>query len=280
MRDEKDIPSFEDFLNGGKKKENKDRIVSNAEKGRYKAKSRDFFKFVYKREKKVEEPQKKIVSYTTKKDLDFLKFYIIVEYYYRTHVFPELSMEEFKFLFLLYSEPPFTYSDYKDYEKILDWNTSRFNKLKNLGILVEQKKLTDELAKVQSKRKTKVMVYTLSPKVKSNIKSFYNKLLLYEKISENPQSNPMFKKTGTTVKDRRFAKKIVKMNNSEMFKEIKQKEDWKDLHVQSFAEFLQEYNKGNDETMVAFKDHHNVLKRGSFTPKTYLNDGSSSDEEE
>jgi len=190
--------------------------------------------------------KKKLITYTTKKEFDFLKYYIIVENYYKRVVFPELSLMELKCLFLLYSEPPFTRYDFKDYCRMLKWKTSRLNQWIEKGIAEEY-----VVSNPKHKNRAKATLYTLTKSTKRRIAEFYKKLLLAYKIDERPTNNPLFAPTryNNNFADRQVAKAIVRMNKGK-YNENKTDEDWEDIRSHTFEDKVKDFNKNNNETLI------------------------------
>lgn len=190
--------------------------------------------------------KKKMVSYTTEREFDFLKYYIIVEHYALKVMFAEYNLQakDLKFLLFLYSEPPFTRTDFLDYQELLKWNKFRLNEWLDNGLIEDYK----PIIKGNRQHYSKARFYKLSRKANRLIRSLYDKLVLRYKITEHDTHNPLFRARVRTYTDKRYAKKIKQMNNGD-FNKRKTDDDYYDMDEISFKEFCDEYNKNNNETL-------------------------------
>ena len=111
-------------------------------------------------------------------------------------------------LLYLYDEGKFDMNQFKEYSNIMHWDKLRFWSLKKRGFVnVWRKK--NEVA-------NRKPIYELSIKSSRICNLVYKRLLLEEKISENPRINPIMK--GSSYTDRVYRMAIKKMN--EKIKEI------------------------------------------------------------
>lgn len=150
----------------------------------------------------------KLITVTTRKEFDFLKFYIIVEYYFLEVVFPDITNKEFKLLLFLYSEPPFTRTDFNDFCEMVHWNKGRLNSFIERDYI----SITKGRKTGKNGRNYNVQLFTVSRSAKKKISSFYNKLLLRYKVTERPEHNPLFRVNSRSYTNKRYAKKIRQMN--------------------------------------------------------------------
>lgn len=235
--------SFKDFLEKegkGKQRVKSEEITRNiTEKSTHKKKKRS----------------PKTITYTTEKEFDFLKFYIIVSYYYKKKFFPDLQPREIEFLLFLYSEPPFTRTDFKDYEEMLAWNRKRLNDYIKAGYIIEY-----QVKNPKNKKGSRSKLFTLSSKTKGTIRGMYDRLLLRYKISERKQHNPLFRVRARSYVDKRFAKKIKQMNEGK-FCESKSEDDYEDINTHRFIDSVDRHNESNYETLVSPKDVNKDLKQ-------------------
>ena len=142
---------------------------------------------------------------TTRKppDHDFLKYWRVIRYWVKAKY--KLGTPELEMLLFLYSEQIFNKSQFKEYEELMYWDVSRFNKLlKHEWIHVWRKKSGNETT-----------LYELTYKAKRFINTIYKKLN-GEEISESPVSNPLFK-NDITYMDKVYRNMIKELN-----KEIKE----------------------------------------------------------
>jgi len=230
-------------------------FLEKEEKGNYNVRSKDVVTSIVRKNIKRPKRRKKSITYTTEKEFDFLKYFIIVKYFYKRTEFKDLQDREIEFFLFLYSEPPFTRQDFKDYEEMLAWDSGRLNKYLEKGYIVKY-----EVTKKHKGRGTKTKLYTLSKKTKNVIRAFYDKLMLRYKFSEYNTHNPLMREKSRSYVDKRFAKKIKQMNSGK-FNERKTEEDYDDLNNLSFSEFVKEHNKTNYETINTPKEIKKELNK-------------------
>ena len=114
----------------------------------------------------------------------------------------KLTPSKIDMLMFLYSEVYFDTAKYKEYEKLFYWDYTRLSALKR-----------DDWVRVFRKGvrfKTKA-IYSLSPKAKNMIKSFYDKLE-GEEIPTTPQANPLYLKK-IPYTHRMYQEFITSLNN-------------------------------------------------------------------
>lgn len=243
MAHEEEI-SFEEYLN----KETTPSTNAN----RYKAS--DVYKIKVTQIPKYHEVKKKTITYTTQQEFDFLKYYGIVEYYAVKVMFKgEITFKELKMLLFLYSEHPFTITDFKDYTELVGWKTNRLRQWVKKGIVVEHK-----VKKYKGSRTAKL--YKLSMSTKRKIRAIYDKLLLRYKITEEKTHNPLFREKSRTYQEKRYAKKIKQMNAG-VYGKAKDESDYDDLNDLKFFDVVKEHNKNNHETLPNFKAAEEEYKK-------------------
>lgn len=191
------------------------------------------------KDKKKRKP--KNITYTSEKEFDFLKYYIVIENYYLRVVFKDdLQPSELKMLFFLYSEPPFTRKDFHEYTELLFWNKKRLDLWIRKGYIEE--------ANAKGRRNAKL--YKLSKSTMRQIRGFYDKLVMRYKIPDCKQHNPMFRPNTRSYTDKRYAKRISIINkdyeefqnNSTMYNKVD--EDIHSCREPKIDEFIKNYEKG------------------------------------
>ena len=140
------------------------------------------------------------IAYEKERKYNFLKYWRIIKYYVKRKY--NLSETDLEMLLFLYDEGKFNMDKFKEYANVMHWDRNRFWNLKqNKFINVWRKK--NEVA-------NRKPIYELSVKSARICNLVYKRLLLEEKISENPRINPVMK--GTTYTDRVYRMAIKKMN--------------------------------------------------------------------
>lgn len=140
------------------------------------------------------------IKYEKERKYNFLKYWRIVKYYVKRKY--ELSESDLEMILHLYDEGTFTMEEFKDYANIMHWDRNRFWNLKKDGFFTVWRKKNEV-----SNRKA---IYALSVKSNRICNLVYKRLLLEEKISENPRINPVMK--GDSYTDRVYRMAIKKMN--------------------------------------------------------------------
>lgn len=197
----------------------------------------------------------KIITYTSGREFDFLKYLIIVEYYFEKVVFKDLTPKEIKLLLFLYSEPPFTRQDFIDYAELISWNKNRLNDWVRKGYIKKYGKGWRD-----PKKYSTANLYTLTTATANKIRAFYDKLLLRYKITEQSTHNPLFRVRSRSYTDKRYAKKIKQMNEGK-YNHAKTEDDYVELNNHGFDEFVEEHNKRNNENLEMPKDVKEILKK-------------------
>lgn len=145
----------------------------------------------------------KISIMTNNREHDFLKYYFLVKTWASVRF--GLKYEEIEFLMYFYSEAYFTNKDFDIYARAI------LNKGKNVSRFVELG-LVEMLPKQEKVVKRTNKMYRLTHKCKTMIASIYKKLVLEERIDENPMNNPLFLNHSTSYKDKRVRELIKDMN--------------------------------------------------------------------
>tara|TARA_R100000935_G_scaffold3616_1_gene9143 strand:- start:3081 stop:3545 length:465 start_codon:yes stop_codon:yes gene_type:complete len=129
---------------------------------------------------------------------DYLKYWRVIRYWVKAKY--KLSTPDLEMLLFLYSEQMFNKTQFADYEEIMSWDISRFNRL-----------LRDDWIHVWRKRKGKeTTLYELTYKAKRVINTVYRKLN-GEEIAETEINNPLFKFDASYM-DKVYRNKIIEIN--------------------------------------------------------------------
>jgi len=241
-------------------------FISKEERATTAPKSEDisYVKKGKKHESLKKKRKKKLITYSTEKEFDFLKYFIIVEYYFLNVVFKDLSPRELKFLLFLYSEPPFTLKDYNDMQEMLCWRKPRLKEWVERGYIeVYKPKLHG------SDFTSNAKVYSLTKSVKRKIRSLYDKLLLRYEMSESRNKNPLFRVRARSYKDKVFAKKIKQMNEG-LYGRNKDESDYVEITDHTFLEDVKDYNKTNTETIQSIREMKADDEQAEKRKKTLL----------
>ncbi len=140
------------------------------------------------------------ISYEKERKYNFLKYWRIVKYYIKRKY--SLSEPDLEMLLYLYDEGRFDMEAFKEYSNIMHWDRNRFWKLKEKGFINVWRKKNEVL--------NRRPIYELSVSSNRICNLVYKRLLLEEKISENPRINPVMK--GNSYTDRVYRIAIKKMN--------------------------------------------------------------------
>lgn len=152
---------------------------------------------VYKRS-----PKKPIKRQNREREHNFLKYLRVVRYYIKRKY--DLSGMELDMLLYLYDMPYFRKDDFNYYGNTMSWDKQRFFQMVNKGLIKEWRPGGEKYGRAK--------LWELSHKGKTICLLTYKKLLREEPISEEPRSNPIFKKQNYT--DKIYKKVIEKMNRS------------------------------------------------------------------
>lgn len=152
---------------------------------------------VYKRSSK-----KPIKRQNREREHNFLKYLRVVRYYIKRKY--DLSGMELDMLLYLYDMPYFRKDDFNYYGNTMSWDKQRFFQMVNKGLIKEWRPGGEKYGRAK--------LWELSHKGKTICLLTYKKLLREEPISEEPRSNPIFKKQNYT--DKIYKKVIEKMNRS------------------------------------------------------------------
>lgn len=133
---------------------------------------------------------------------NFLKYYRVVRYYIKRKY--EISAMELDMLLYLYDMPYFRKEDFNYYGNTMSWDKKRFFEMVNKGLIKEWRPGGEKYGRAK--------LWELSHKAKTICMLTYKKILSEEPISEEPRSNPIFKKSNYT--DKIYKKVIEKMNRA------------------------------------------------------------------
>lgn len=111
---------------------------------------------------------------------------------------------ELDMLLYLYDLPYFKKEDFNYYGNTMSWDKKRFFDMVNKGLIKEWRPGGEKYGRAK--------LWELSHKGKTICSLTYKKLLKEEAISEEPRSNPIFKKANYT--DKIYKKVIQQMNRS------------------------------------------------------------------
>jgi len=136
------------------------------------------------------------------REYNFLKYLRVVQYYIKRKY--ELSAMELDMLLYLYDMPYFRKEDFNYYGNTMSWDKKRFFDMVNKGLIKEWRPGGEKYGRAK--------LWELSHKSKTICSLTYKKLLREEPISEEPRSNPIFKKQ--TYTDKIYKKVIEKMNRA------------------------------------------------------------------
>lgn len=139
---------------------------------------------------------------------NYMKHWRVVRYYIKAKY--NISEPDLDILFFLYSEGRFTHERYRDFEKLLNWDNQRFNRLIKEGWIVN----------FRQGLKGEKPLYELTYKGKFVVNHVYKKLN-GEELPSSRKNNPLFYKKVIST-DKIYRNFIIKMNKE--IKELKIKE--------------------------------------------------------
>lgn len=157
--------------------------------------------------RRTEKRKKKLYITTKQRELDFLKYSLIVEHWAMIQF--GLSRDELGLLYYFYSEDYFTKLEFLEMSKMLIGRTNySFNKFVRDGVISEiPRKDIDSGDSIKIPH-----IYRLSFKYKNRVKAIYNRLSLHTQISESNKKSLVFRTQKASNKDKRIARAIVEMN--------------------------------------------------------------------
>ena len=112
---------------------------------------------------------------------DYLKYWRVIRQFIKSKY--GLTQADLDMLLFLYTEDYFSKDKFQEFNELLSWDVTRFDRLR-------RDKWIEVFRKNMGKRKA---LYTLSYKTKRMIDSLYKKLN-GEEIPTSPSKNPMFKR--------------------------------------------------------------------------------------
>ena len=131
---------------------------------------------------------------------DYLKYWRVIRQFIKSKY--GLTQADLDMLLFLYSEDYFSKDKFQEFNELLSWDVTRFDRLR-------RDKWIEVFRKNMGKRKA---LYTLSYKTKRMIDSLYKKLN-GEEIPTSPSKNPMFKRN-VKYSDKVYRNFIKEMNAS------------------------------------------------------------------
>jgi CDP-diacylglycerol pyrophosphatase len=132
---------------------------------------------------------------------DYMKHWKIVRNFAKARY--DFSVPDLDMMFFLYGEEYFTKDKYREFEKLLRWESNRFDKLLKNGWIENYKK----------KKYLPRALYGTTYKTTRVIGSLYKKLN-GEPYPESYQSNPLYFKTKVPLSHKLYGKYIKKINAS------------------------------------------------------------------
>ena len=131
---------------------------------------------------------------------DYLKYWRVIRQFIKSKY--GLTQADLDMLLFLYTEDYFSKDKFQEFNELLSWDVTRFDRLR-------RDKWIEVFRKHMGKRKA---LYTLSYKTKRMIDSLYKKLN-GEEIPTSPSKNPMFKRN-VKYSDKVYRDFIKEMNAS------------------------------------------------------------------
>lgn len=133
---------------------------------------------------------------------DYLKYFRVIRHYFMVKY--SISQSELDMLLFLYSEKYFTFSRFKEYENLMDWNKKRFEKMLEDGWIVYFRKGNEAIGQHP--------IYEVSHKTKKMITCLYNMLNREDvDINTNPTKSKLFRKN-IRYTDKVYRNFIYKIN--------------------------------------------------------------------
>lgn len=152
-----------------------------------------------------------------KRNFDFLKYWSLVRHWAMVQF--SWTQEELDTLLYLYSEPSFSRDQFNEFADVLMGKKNSLNSFIERGHIIE----IERYDKTKGETVNTIKIYKLSFQTLKIISSIYDRLLLKTQISENRKVTKVFQVFKSTIKDRKIAKLITKMN--EVAKSIKSNQD-------------------------------------------------------
>jgi hypothetical protein len=139
---------------------------------------------------------------------NYMKYWRVIRYYVKAKY--KISEPDLDILLFLYSEGRFTHERYRDFEKLLNWDNKRFNRLIKEGWIIN----------FREGLKREKPLYELTYKGKAMVNTVYKKLN-GEEIASTKKNNPLFM-VNVISTDKIYRNFIIKMNKE--IKDLKIKE--------------------------------------------------------
>lgn len=147
---------------------------------------------------------KQIQIVTENRPINFLKYYMIASYSYCKK--NNISKDVFELLLFLYSEPPLSKLEIREYCRLLP------KKTQGLAYLIKND-LVKEVSPLKEYCDAPLKFYQLSYHVLKSIHNFYLKLLKMLNNVERGDVNPVFWQNPMSVLDKRYRDALIKMQN-------------------------------------------------------------------
>jgi hypothetical protein len=161
--------------------------------------------------------KKSVYVASRKRNFDFLKYWSLVRHWAMVQY--GLTQEEIDTLMYLYSEPYFSRDQYNEFAEVLIGKKNSLTDFLDRGLIVK----IEMVDKTNGEKVRTAQIYKLSFKTNSMLAAIYDRILLKTQISESNKITKVFQVFKTTIKDKKVAKLIVKMN--ETARAIQNRED-------------------------------------------------------
>ena len=161
--------------------------------------------------------KKSVYVASRKRNFDFLKYWSLVRHWAMVQY--GLTQEEIDTLMYLYSEPYFSRDQYNEFAEVLIGKKNSLTDFLDRGLIVK----IEMVDKTNGEKVRSAQIYKLSFKTNSILAAIYDRILLKTQISESNKITKVFQVFKTTIKDKKVAKLIVKMN--ETARAIQNRED-------------------------------------------------------
>ena len=161
--------------------------------------------------------KKSVYVASRKRNFDFLKYWSLVRHWAMVQY--GLTQEEIDTLMYLYSEPYFSRDQYNEFAEVLIGKKNSLTDFLDRGLIVK----IEMVDKTNGEKVRTAQIYKLSFKTNSILAAIYDRILLKTQISESNKITKVFQVFKTTIKDKKVAKLIVKMN--ETARAIQNRED-------------------------------------------------------
>jgi hypothetical protein len=131
---------------------------------------------------------------------DYLKYLKVARYWIQKKY--NINLADLEMLLFMNGEKFFARSDFKMYNNVFSFDKRRFDRLMEEGWFEE----------FRERKWTECALYEMSKRGKSVMNEFYRKLEGVERYSEDPRTNPVFKKSEQSFQDKRMAMAMKQIN--------------------------------------------------------------------